>query len=336
MHYLYTHKLLYHAGPWQEDLVWLFGNDALAAPGDSVPRTSHRFGEGGYFVLRGRETWAMVRCHTYGNRPNQADALHTDLWWKGVNVFRDSGTFSYYDPQHELNRYFTSTAAHNTVRVGNEEQMIKGPRFRWYSLLEASFQGQCSSEEMELWQGEHYGYKRLVSQSIHRRVICRLGERFWLIVDDIVGSGKEGTELHWHLPDLPVVVSGIAAELETPVGTAQVTVLTSNGAQPVLWRGSETTPHIGWDSLYYGERTPAPTLRTFVEGELPIRYVTILSLGACVDLDAADLHGSISWHDHGDTARARALLIPPKSQGPIVAALEFGGCCWNPRFDQDA
>ena len=28
-------------------------------------------------------------------RPSQADALHLDLWHRGVNLLRDAGTFSY-------------------------------------------------------------------------------------------------------------------------------------------------------------------------------------------------------------------------------------------------
>jgi len=95
----------------------------------------------------------MVRCHSYRNRPNQADMLHLDLWWRGVNVLRDSGSFTYYDPLTEWNRYFLSAAAHNTITVAGQDQMIKGPRFQWFSLVQSRFLGYRENELGSLWRG---------------------------------------------------------------------------------------------------------------------------------------------------------------------------------------
>ena len=120
-----------------------------------------------------------------------ADMLHLDLWWRGINLLRDSGSFSYYDPAENWDRHFLSTAAHNTLTVGGAEQMIKGTRFRWHSLVESRCLGRRRGKDIELWEGEHYGYRRLPSQATHRRTIGRLGEECWLVVDDVLGAGED-------------------------------------------------------------------------------------------------------------------------------------------------
>jgi hypothetical protein len=106
MHFLFRRQRLYADGPWMEDLLWLFGPQALAAPVGPMRRASSDFLRGGYFILRGRDSWAMTRCHSYHTRPGQADMLHLDLWWRGLNVLRDSGSFSYYDPGGNWSDYF--------------------------------------------------------------------------------------------------------------------------------------------------------------------------------------------------------------------------------------
>ena len=53
--------------------------------------------DGGYYTLRGDETFVMTRAATFRHRPGQPDMLHVDVWWRGHNVAIDAGTFSYAD-----------------------------------------------------------------------------------------------------------------------------------------------------------------------------------------------------------------------------------------------
>ncbi len=93
-HYLASGKRRLASGPWDEDLLWLFGPEALAAPQEAMagPQSS-QFNDGGYYTLRGGESWGMIRCHTFRDRPAHYDQLHFDLWYRGQNVLGDSGTF---------------------------------------------------------------------------------------------------------------------------------------------------------------------------------------------------------------------------------------------------
>lgn len=279
-HYLYTGKRIYEDGPHDEIMFWLFGRESLNAKVDLIERKSRDFHTGGYYTFRRKNSWGMTRCHTYRSRPNQADMLHFDLWWKGTNILRDSGTYSYFDPMNNWNRFFLSTRAHNTVEVGNTDQMIKGDRFRWYSLLKSRFHFHETGDIYEVWQGEHDGYKRLSSKAIHRRAIVNFFEDYWVVIDDILGKGKEQTRLIWNFPDIPYRKLPNGITLDTDNGEANIIVKTFNHDPDIhILYGSESGERFGWRSLYYGEKKPTPVLVSESRSKLPIRYITCISLG---------------------------------------------------------
>ena len=98
-------------GPWDESLLWLFGPEALQSASAGRAPESKRFDEGGYYTLRRPDTWCMVRCHTYRDRPAHVDMLHVDLWHRGINILGDSGTHKYFNAASPgMERYFKDIA----------------------------------------------------------------------------------------------------------------------------------------------------------------------------------------------------------------------------------
>ena len=179
--YLVRRNRIYEAGPWEEDLLWLFGPEALNAPIKPIRQISLSADEGGYYTLRGEHSFALTRCTTYRYRPAQADMLHLDLWWRGANIACDAGTYLYYaDPP--WNNNLTGTGVHNTVSVGGENQMINGPRFMWVEWTKAKMLSVARSSEgrLESFQGQHKGYLRLNAPALHRRAVLRAGDDLWL------------------------------------------------------------------------------------------------------------------------------------------------------------
>ncbi|HNQ87850.1 MAG TPA: GNAT family N-acetyltransferase [Verrucomicrobiota bacterium] len=321
LHYYYHRQQLYAEGPWSEDLAWFFGPEALQAPRLAAPPTSQRFWEGGYYTLRGKRSWAMVRCHSYRSRPSQADLLHVDLWHDGVNVLRDSGTFSYFDPPQDWSRYFMSSRAHNTVVVADCDQMVKGPRFRWFTVARGKTLGYWRDGEVELWLGEQYGYQRLVTRVTHRRALCRVGEGFWVIVDDLVGRSAEQLDLYWHLGVAEYELEGNQLQFRTDHGRGNLTVLSNLPAILTAAAGIDGNGRMGWESRYYGERTPAPTLRASMRRPLPARFVTLVSLDCEAEVTALDACNSIAWKTSDDGPDHRMTLAPCGSVGSLIRQL---------------
>ncbi len=274
---------LYEQGSWDELRLWMCGMESVDAPKADVAPTSHSYESGGYYVLRGKDSMGMARCHSYRERPSQADMLHFDLWWRGVNVLRDAGSYSY-NCEAPWQDYFKSTAAHNTIVVNGENQMTKGPRFMWFDWTKSRSFGRSASADglRETWKGEHYGYRDRFGIT-HRRDIACDDDGCWHITDTLDGTGELSAVMSWHLPDMPIE-DGDAADrlrMRTPNGMVSIEVQSETGSiekTEVLRGMSNEKACAGWESLYYGEKSPIHTWRVHLRGALPIRVTTAVRL----------------------------------------------------------
>jgi hypothetical protein len=262
----------FEPGPWDEKALWLLGESVLKSEVQPPARpAATSFAHGGYYILRGTDSWGMIRCHSYRDRPAHADMLHFDLWYRGVNVLRDAGSYLYYC-QAPWMHYFPSTAAHNTVEVDGQDQMVKGPRFLWFRWtrsrvrqLDLSSDGRSGRIECE-----HYGYRRLPGRVVHRRTIGRDGD-VWIIADDLLGTGQHEAALRWRL--CPAEWRRGDGLWEATVAGTDLAIAVSAPWECQLVAGKENPPE-GWESLYYAVKTPAPTLLCRGRADLPIRWIT--------------------------------------------------------------
>ncbi|MCJ7778918.1 MAG: heparinase II/III family protein, partial [Sedimentisphaerales bacterium] len=294
VNYLFNKSRLYESGPWDEDLVWLFGPQALAAPSGQVERSSRAYEAGGYYTLRSNESWAMMRCHSYKDRPAHADMLHLDLWWKGFNILRDSGSYMY-NCEQPWQDYFSSTSAHNTIAIAGASQMQKLSRFTWLDWTKAkltmheSFNGGA----IKIMQGEHYGFRKPYNV-IHRRAVMTSLDGFWLIVDDILGEGAYEVGVYWQLGNVDYQRQRNTVILQTASGPACLVFLSSSeGGKCECFRGNDKPA--GWQSLYYGCREPAPVFVCSARAQLPARFITLVGLGDTIKNAALDGTEKLSW-----------------------------------------
>ena len=280
-YYLLNRQRLFPPGPWDEDLLWLFGPQALqAAPAKELTSVSS-FPGGGYYLLRGRNSWGMVRCANYTTRPVHADQLHFDLWWRGINIACDAGTYLYHGdaPWHNG---LARTAVHNTVTVDGLDQMIRASLFLWTDWSKGTAQNLSAANGNQVWQGEHTGYQRRLGV-LHRRTIYPVDDS-WIVIDDMCGAGRHSARLHWLLPDLPCRVEGPRLDLETPRGKYLLLAFCSSDAAVSLMRAGDVLlgeapadPVRGWISPYYGEKQAALSLAIDAYDQFPLRFVTVFS-----------------------------------------------------------
>lgn len=263
IHYLSTGFRCYASGPWDEDLFWLFGADSLQAPHQAPERSNLRAEQGGYYTLRGAESFLFTRCATYRDRPGQADMLHVDLWWRGQNIAIDPGTYSYNAPP-PWNNPFAHTCYHNTVTVDGLDQMERMGKFLWLPWLQS--QVRCSNPPVaavtQYWEGEQQGYGRLPAPVRHRRALVGLPQDSWLVVDVLESTASHAYRLHWLLADLPYHWKANERQMrvETAAGPYYLQVGTVTGAgSSSLQRADPESPR-GWQALYYFARQPALSL----------------------------------------------------------------------------
>ncbi len=279
-YYLLNQERLLPPGPWDEDLLWLFGPRAIQAAPAKELTTPSSFPIGGYYVLRGHNSWGMVRCANYTTRPAHADQLHFDLWWRGINIACDAGTYLYHGDAPWRNG-LVQAAVHNTVTVDGLDQMTRASRFLWTDWAQGTVSEGRSANARPFWQGEHNGYLRRIGVLHRRSIYCE--DDTWIVVDDLLGGGTHTARAHWLLPDLPYRLEGSRLELETEFGLFSLIALCSWSAAISLVRGGELISgealadrSRGWISQYYGEKQPALSFATEASGPLPLRLITVL------------------------------------------------------------
>jgi hypothetical protein len=283
-------------GTWDEAALW-FGvkardqktatqTEKTAPEEDKRPIPSI---ETGYVRLGDQSSWAMIRAGQYTRRPFQADQLHVDVWWHGINVARDPGTYLYNGPA-PWNNAFAGTAVHNTVSVDGRDQMRRAGRFLWLDWAQAWGRAYSSNQpHADHFEGEHDGYKAFGIK--HRRMIQWL-DGGWAIVDDIEGAGDHDAQLHWLTPDLPFEFTDapFRVTFHSAHGQIQWNIFTSAPGSGFVVRAGkraetasakkfadeEKVQLLGWESATYGDLQPAVSLLYQSRAELPLRFVSIL------------------------------------------------------------
>lgn len=294
-------------GPWDEAALWLCGPIPPARGLASSPQIVSS--ATGYHRVGTEKSWALVRAGSYTNRPAHADQLHVDLWWHGINLACDAGTYLYNgDPP--WNNGLARSAVHNTVVVDGCDQMRRAGRFLWLDWARASgrsFSTQETAAIADCFEGEHDGYRSL--GVIHRRMVQCVNEDAWVVVDDLLGTGEHELRLHWLLPDLPweslpsepspsetVLQAPFCVTFPWEQARLRWNIVASAPGQGTIVRAGKTVAGVaagqesllGWQSPTYGELSPALSLLYRVKARLPLRLLTVVRIGDTFQMQTGD------------------------------------------------
>jgi hypothetical protein len=249
-------------------------------------------------ILRSAEldSWAYMRAAQFTSRPGHADQLHIDLWWHGLNIAQDPGTYLYNAPAPWDNA-LTSTFVHNTITINEQEQMTRAGRFLYLDWA----QGEIIYAGDTKLVARHNGYRHL--GITHQRTLETRPDG-WLVEDQIIPhkenmpQTKITARLHWLLPDWEWKMNAseerIILELLSPYGWIALKIAgRSSDPIPVemqdlplaLVRAGRlifpkenkdegATPTWGWISPTYGVKLPALSFSLKVSGFLPLVFTT--------------------------------------------------------------
>ena len=257
------------AGVFDDKNRWLFGAagqrqwDALEAVQPESPVMA--FPEGGYYLLgtdfgAAGEVRLVADCAPLGYLSiaahGHADALAFTLSACGEELLTDPGTYAYHT-QKIWRDYFRSTAAHNTVGVDGQDQSEIGGNFMWLRKANARLLAHDAGAAIQVFEGEHDGYRRLADPLLHRRRIEFDANRKRLVVKDILQcAGTHDIALYWHFAEgCAVAVDG--SGLRADARRAGLQLSCSHGELALL-RASEA-PIAGWISRRFDEKNPITT-----------------------------------------------------------------------------
>lgn len=247
------------AGPWNEDLLWLFGSGFLDSQVHARPKRDFSAPHGGCWTLRAPTGFAFIRCPSFRDRPSQADSLHVDLWSNGVNVALDPGTFSYNAPE-PWNNPFSHSRFHNTVTVDGQDQMERVGKFLWLPWLRgnAAFSDPSIFKNPAItgyWQGEHNGYS--TRGVTHRRAVLRCKTDVWIVIDRLQGRDVHDYRLHWLLSRTEYEWDGSSRLLlRFAHGDFAVNIGSNALGKATLVVADPASPR-GWRAPQYFHREPA-------------------------------------------------------------------------------
>jgi len=265
-------------GVWDEMSIWL-GLGALEKAYDSSLYLADH--------PRGRESWATLRTSTFPSRLGHMDQLHLDLWWRGLNIARDAGTYLY-NAEPPWDNPLVSGRVHNTVTVDGRDQMTRGGRFLTLDWFPAYSKNIVASDELTLGQvmGYHKGYRGVR----HERTVTVFTDERWLVEDKLASKDEHTYRLHWLLPDWEWEVesreNGIEISIQSPEGLVSLifqsepqisnlhSLLSIVRAGKVVFGQRDTQPYEGWFSPTYGVKEPALSLAIEVTSDHGMIFVS--------------------------------------------------------------
>ncbi|MBI4638160.1 MAG: alginate lyase family protein [Candidatus Rokubacteria bacterium] len=269
------------------EVLWLLGPEGLRAfdalqpaPPSSPTRL---FADGGYVIMR--SGWepdghqlifdvGPLGCPVSGGH-GHADLLAVQCAAFGEPYLVDAGTYCYAGGP-AWRDFFRGTAAHTTLIVDGEPQAVPAGPFRWRERPSARLRQWCSTPEFDFADADHDAYARLADPVVHRRRVLFVRGGYWVLVDDLEGTGEHRVELRFQLARIEVDVEPLWARAHGREGQGLLIRPFARIPLRASVHTGEIHPIQGWVSAEYGQRRPAPMLVYSAVTRLPLRIVTLL------------------------------------------------------------
>jgi hypothetical protein len=279
------------SGAWDEMSLW-FGLPQTATqleipryPGDHIYAPN---------------SWGYLRAVRFKSRPSHADQLHFDLWWRGLNVAQDAGTYLY-NAEPPWDNRLTSTLVHNTVSVDGLEQMTRVSRFLYLDWADASSKHhfETHADFIQRVSARTYAYAKVNVR--HDRLVTVFSDERWQVEDELLNAIMPGHapkphiyRLHWLLPDWEWKIENGEQKLEiglkSPLGWVKLAISADQPLKRVslirageliypaqtseVLKTSEVSVTRGWVSPTYSVKIPALSLAVEVQSTDNIKFTS--------------------------------------------------------------
>lgn len=280
--------------PGAGDSDWLAFARELSAPAAFFGTASRVYPNAGHAVMRSdwseHAEWAFFDAGPSGTAHAHEDALHLSLQLGGDPILVDAGRYNY--APGPWRDYFRGPNSHNTVVPAKATPV---PRVRELdppdSLLEAWWDG-----GLQCFGGRCWWYRNEAPLLEHRRWVLYRPGSYWIVLDEMVGTGPVEGALRWHFhPEVEVRADEGRQRLWTENDDRENIVLDMWSSRPARLsvRGSTERPVEGWYSTAYNRREASKVGHLEFRGRGPLRVVTLISM--------EDRHGAsgLEWRIEG-------------------------------------
>ncbi len=223
----------------------------------------------GFYVLAGEPGDVLLLDGDSPPTDGNDGALGYELSVGGMRLVVDAGVGT--EEPAPWQQYFRSTRGRNVVSVGGAEQRANG---RVPAVSDVHW---VVRDGLVYFSGTHDGFAHLALdlRLNHRRRVFGVPGRFWLVCDEILGSGQWDVEsfIHFH-PDVRLLATcrGRPAFVATRSDTAAVEVVPAGVRGLDLSGGVDTPVPQGWYAARHGERRAAPVMSLAATVRLPFVF----------------------------------------------------------------
>lgn len=230
------------------------------------------FETSGHYVLRnGWDKTSTMLIHSNNNSTdeieiwshNQPDNGTFELYHNGRNFFPDSGVSSYVGDAaaNQLRNWFRQTIAHNTLTLNDKN--ITTTQGKLIKQVEGS---------TELIVTENQGYTNFK----HRRAIFFVDKKFFVLVDEGLGSATGTANLYFHLceKDSPVTLDENNSGAYTSFTDGNNLLVRSFGSDAITFKPFDGRIAYKTDGTY--DTRKAYSLNIEKSASNPARYITVL------------------------------------------------------------
>ena len=226
----------------------------------------------GFFTFRNgwtRNSLVMVlKAGPKGEWHAQPDNGTFCIWLNGKNLFPDSGSYIYAGPGkvQEERDWFRSTPQHNTLTLDDKNlESTESKTLLW----------QPEGNEQVLVT-ENQSYKNLK----HRRTVFFVDQKFFVIVDEALGSATGKLNLHYLLTNGATTVDNATGTIRSQYNPGANVMIQCSGSQKLDLKQTE-----GFYSVAYRKKTARPNFvySTDKKSDAPVRFVTVIYPDKTVD-----------------------------------------------------
>lgn len=256
-------------------------------PDVQVTQQSRLYVDEGHFILRKQEGNSEIYLHMDAAplgflsiaAHGHADALSFELNIDGHRVIVDPGTYTYHtDP--EWRNYFTSTLAHNSIRINKQNQATFAGSTLWLNHYACTVHEAETDEQRDTIVASHNGYEK--SGITHTRKIVFDKEQSTIYITDSVASSNKKDMLleipfHFH-PDIKISKENEHSFLLSGKMNRQVKIQTDKRLSTKLISGQTNPEIIGWYSDSFMQKKVSNTLYCSLNCEETIQLETIITI----------------------------------------------------------
>lgn len=227
-----------------------FGLDKIQQTAFVLPDKNRLFNASDLITAENNNFFMAFKLSLFKFMPSQFDALHLAVGYKGQNILRDGGTYSYNSTAENLD-YFSGSVIHNTVQFDGHLQMPRLSRFlfgAWLKLCNLIYaKNKFSCGYADVWGCQH---QRQIS--LHHKDIT--------VIDSVAGF-KESAVLRW------LQQTGSWALNGCTLSNARISIEITTNTE------AEISLSCGFESRYYYQKTILPVLEVKVRRSLTITTV---------------------------------------------------------------